>query len=105
MREIYSDERRKMIGNLNRGKNFSPETIEKMREKALNRLPMSNETKLKCISNTRPLILYNLNGTVYGKYPTIIEAAKAVNCGEKTIRRALKTEKKLLKRKWIVKDL
>ena len=105
MREIYSDERRKKVGNLNKGKKFSPETIEKLRQKALKRLPMSNETKLKCISNTRPLILYNLNGTVYGKYRTIIETAKAINCGEKTIRRALKTEKKLVKRKWIVKDL
>jgi group I intron endonuclease len=98
MRDIYSDERRNKIGNLNRGKNFSPETIEKMREKALNKSPMSDETKLKCISHTRPLILYNLNGTVYGQYPTIIEAAKAINCGEKTIRRALSTEKQLVKR-------
>lgn len=105
MKEIYSNERREMIGYLNRGKTFSPETIEKLREKALKRSPMSNETKLKCVSRTRPLILYNLNGTVYGQYPTIIEAAKAINCGEKTIRRALKTEKKLVKRQWIVKDL
>jgi group I intron endonuclease len=98
MKEIYSDERRKMIGNLNRGKKFSPETIEKLRQKALNRPPMSDETKLKCVSNTRPVILYNLNGTIYGEYPTILEASKAINCNEKTIRRALKTEKKLVKR-------
>ena len=69
-----------------------------MRVKALNRPPMSDETKLKCITHTRPLILYNLDGTVYGEYPTIIEAAKAINCDEKTIRRALKTEKKLVKK-------
>lgn len=105
MKEIYSDERRKMIGNLNRGKKFSPETIEKLRQKALNRPPMSDETKLKCVSNTRPVILYNLNGTIYGEYPTILEASKAINCNEKTIRRALKTEKKLVKRQWIVKNL
>ena len=104
MKEIYSDERRKMIGNLNKGKNLSTETIEKMREKALNRPLMSYETRLKCISHTRPLILYNLNGTVYGQYSTILEAAKAINCNEKTIRRALSTEKKLVKRQWIVKD-
>jgi group I intron endonuclease len=104
MREIFSDERREQIGSLNRGKKLSPETIEKIREKALNRPPMSNETKLKCISHTRSVILYNLNDTVYGKYPTIVEAAKAINCDEKTIRRALKTEKKLVKRQWIVKD-
>jgi group I intron endonuclease len=105
MKEVYSDERRKMIGNLNRGKKFSPETIEKLRQKALNRPPMSDETKLKCVANTRPVILYNLNGTIYGEYPTILEASKAINCNEKTIRRALKTEKKLVKRQWIVKNL
>jgi group I intron endonuclease len=105
MKEIFSDERRERIGSLNRGKKLSPETIEKIREKALNRSPMSNETKLNCISHTRPVILYNLNDTVYGEYPTIIEAAKSINCGEKTIRRALKTEKKLVKRQWIVKDI
>jgi hypothetical protein len=41
--------------------------------------------------------LYNLDRTIYGKYPTIIEAAKAINCDEKTIRRALQTTKKLVK--------
>lgn len=98
MKNLYSDERRERIGNLNRGKKLSPETIEKLREKALKRGPMSEETKLKCITNTRPVILYNLNGTVYGKYPTIVAAAKAINCGVKTIMRALKTKKKLVKR-------
>ena len=96
MKDLYSDERRVMIGNLNRGKKFSPETIEKMREKAINRPPMSDETK--CITNTRPVVLYNLNGTVYGKYPTIIKAAEAINCGVKTIKRALNTEKKWVKK-------
>lgn len=98
MKEIYSNERREKIGSLNRGKKLSPETIERMREKALNRSPMSDETKLKCITNTKPVILSNLNGTIYGKYPTILDASKAINCNEKTIRRALKTEKKLVKR-------
>ena len=74
------------------------ETIEKIREKALNRYPMYDETKKKCIKHTRPVVLYNLNGTVYGKYSTILDAAKSINCGEKTIRRALKTEKGLVKR-------
>ena len=105
MKDIYSDARRERIGNLNKGKKLSLETIEKMREKALNRPPMLDETKQKCITNTRPVGLYNLNGTVYGEYSTIFDAAKSINCGEKTIRRALKTEKGLVKRQWIVKDL
>ena len=98
MKDIYSDARREMIGSLNRGNKLSLETIEKIREKALNRPPMSDETKKKCIRHTRPVVLYNLNGTVYGEYSTILEAAKSINCGEKTIRRALKTEKRLVKR-------
>lgn len=98
MKDIFTDARREMVGSLNRGKNLSPETIEKMKEKALNRSPMSDETKKKCIVHTRPVVLYNLNGTVYGEYSTILDAANSINCGEKTIRRALKTEKGLVKR-------
>jgi len=105
MKDIYSDARRERIGNLNKDKKLSPETIEKIREKALNRPSMSDVTKQKCITNTRPVVLYNLNGTVYGEYSTILDAAKSINCDEKTIRRALKTEKRLVKRQWIVKDL
>ena len=104
-KDIYSDgETGERIGNLNKGKKLSPETIERIREKALIRPAMSEETKSKCITNTRPVVLYNLNRTVYGKYSTILEAAKAIDCSEKTIRRALQTEKKLVKRQWIVKD-
>jgi len=105
MKDSFNDVRREMIGNLNRGKRFSPETIDKMRQKALNRPPMSDRTKNKCITNTRPVVLYNLKGTVDGEYSTILDAAKSINCGEKTIRRALKTEKGLVKKQWVVKDL
>jgi len=98
MKDIFSDARREQIGSLNRGKKLSPETIEKIREKALARPPMSDETKKKCMANTRPVVLYNLDRTVYGKYSTILEAANAINCDEKTIRRALKTEKKFVKK-------
>jgi group I intron endonuclease len=96
MKDIYSDARREMIGSLNMtfgSKKLSPETIEKIREKALNRPSMSDVTKQKCITNTRPVVLYNLNGTVYGEYSTILDAAKSINCNEKTIRRALKTSR------------
>ena len=104
MRDIYSDVRRDRIGNLNKNKKLSQETIEKLREKALKRPYMTEETKIKCITNSRPVTLYNLNGTIYGRYFTIRDAAKAINCNEKTIRRSLQTDKKLVKRQWIVKD-
>ena len=98
MKDLYTDTRRELIGGLNKGKKVSPETIEKLREKALNRPAMSDETKKKCIVHTRPVVLYNLNGTVYGEYFSILDAADSINCSEKTIRRALKTEKGLVKR-------
>lgn len=98
MKDEFNDARREFISNLNRGKKFSLETINKMREKALNRPFMSDEIRKKCITNTRPIVLYNLNGTVYGEYSTVLEAAKTINCGEKIIRRALKTKKGLVKR-------
>lgn len=104
MREIYSEERRERIGKLNRGKKFSKETIERMREAALRRPKITEETRKKCISNTRPVVLYNLNGTIYGEYKTVVEAGNATNSSVKTIRRALKTDKKILKRKWIIKE-
>jgi group I intron endonuclease len=104
MKEGFNDARREMIGGFNRGKKLSFETIEKMREKALSRPSMSDETNKKCITNTRPVVLYNLNGTVYGEYLTILDAAKSINSGEKTLRRALQTKKGLVKRQWIIKD-
>jgi hypothetical protein len=52
---------------------------------------------------SKPIILYNLDHTVYGKFYSIVEAAKHLKCHEKTIIRALKSEKKILKRRWIVK--
>lgn len=97
----YSLERRLLIGNLNRGKNLSVETIEKIREKALVRKkPFYSEQALLNIKKmSKSIILYNLDYTVYGQYSSITEAAKSVNCGVKTINRTLKTEKKILKRR------
>lgn len=85
MKDIYSYTRREKIGNLNRGKKFSPETIEKIKKKALTRPSVSDETKKKCITNTKLVVLYNLDRTIYGKYSTILEAASAINCSEKPL--------------------
>jgi hypothetical protein len=51
---------------------------------------------------SKPIILFNLDRTVYGNFPSISEAAKSIGCGIKTINRALKTEKKILKKRFIV---
>jgi group I intron endonuclease len=102
MKASYSDERREAIGNLNRGKTFSEETKNKLRKSALSRVtPTFSE---KALSNMRkkskPIILYNINdNTVYGEFNSITEAAAHINCNEKTIRRSLQTNKKILLRR------
>jgi group I intron endonuclease len=105
MKANFNEERRRQIGNLNKNKKLSLETIEKIKEKALTRKKgfLSDQSLLNMKKSSKPIILYNLNHTVYGEYPSIIEASKNINCGEKTIRRALKTDKKILKRRFIVK--
>jgi group I intron endonuclease len=105
MKVNFSLEHREFIRNLNKNKKLSNETIEKIREKALNRkeINYSEEGWLNLKKKSKPIILYNLNYTVYGEYSSIIEAAKSINCSYKTIRRALNTEKKMLKRRFFVK--
>ena len=53
--------------------------------------------------NSKPILVYNFDYTVYGEYPSIAEAAKSLGCDQKTIRRALQTPKRILRRRWIVK--
>jgi len=103
----YSLERRLKIGNFNKDKFLSEETKEKIRQKALNRIQLnySEEALLNMKKKSKPIILYNLDYTVYGEYSSITEASKAINCSVKTINRALKTDKKFLKRRWIIKEL
>ena len=74
-----------------------------MKEKALKKASFSDQALLNMKKNSKPVILYNLNHTVFGLYSSIVEAARSINCDSKTIRRALKTEKKILKRRFIVK--
>ena len=105
MKSNFSLERREFIGNLNISKKLYSETIGKMRERAFTRKKVnySEEGLLNMKKKYRYVILYNLNYTIFGEYPSIIEAAKDINCSPRTINRALKTEKKILKRRFIVK--
>jgi group I intron endonuclease len=105
MKNNYSQERRERIGNLNKGKNLSLETIKKLSDKAKIRenLNYSEQGKLNMKTKSKAIILYNLDNTLYGEYSSIVETAISIRCDQKTIIRALKTEKKLLKRRWIVK--
>jgi len=105
MKSNYSLERRLKIGSLNKDKTLSDEVIETLRMKALVRTPYtySEQGKLNLRKKSKPLLVFNLNGTLYGEFSSIIEAAKELNCEVKTIRRCLQTEKKILKRKWRIK--
>jgi group I intron endonuclease len=105
MRMNYSIYRRELIGKLNRNKKLSEEIILKIREKVLIRkkLSYSDQALLNMKKNSKAISLYNLDRTVFGEYSSIVEAAKSINCDPKTIRRALKTDKKILKRRFIVK--
>ena len=66
MKTNYSLERRELIGNLIRDKKLSAKTVEKIREKALIREKVyySNEAIWK--KNSKAIILYNLDRTVFG---------------------------------------
>jgi len=110
MRAQYSDERREAIGNLNKGKTFSEETKHKLRKSALSisisriKPTLSDKALSNMRKKSKPIILYNINNnTVYGEFNSITEAADHINCNEKTIRRSLQTNKKILLKRWIVK--
>ena len=104
MKINYSQERRLQIGELNRGKKLSAETIEKIRAKKLTMpKPFTSEQAISNMKKrSKAIRLYNLDRTVYGEYPSILATANSVNCDEKTVTRALATEKKILKRRYIV---
>ena len=110
MRLNYSNERRKLIGALNRNKKLSSNTIELMRRAALNRAPHSNATRKKLSNNSAKALLFEIsrvNGTSLddGSMSIVLRTIKAVaqycNCSERTIRRATKTKGNgLIKNTW-----
>lgn len=113
MKSVYSEERRKKIGvatpALNKGQTFSPETIEAMKQAALHRKnPLFSEESLLNLSlaykkNSKAIVVRELSsGIIYGRYPSITDAALALNCSSKTIQRSLKSPSKQLKRRLVV---
>lgn len=105
MKANYSEERRIAIGSLNKGKSLSPNTIELIREAALNRTKpiYSIEGIQNMKKKSKAIRVYNLDYTVFGEFSSIIEGSKSLGCDEKTIRRALQSPKNILRRRWIVK--
>ena len=103
-------ERQLKIAKLIKGKNINSKIIkntintrQKAYLKSRNKLIISEQVQLDMKKKSKPIILYNLDKTVFGKYDSIAKAAKFVNCSVKTIYKALKSENKILKKKYIVK--
>ena len=107
MAEDYNPERRLWIGNLNKNKSLSEQHKESMKKAALIRVkPLYSEGALVNMRKaSKPIIVYNLDKTVYGEYPSITAGAESLRCSVKTIWRAINTPKKILRRRWIVKFL
>ena len=105
MKAKYSEERRLAIGSLDKGKSFSPSTIEAMKQSALNRVkPIYSEEGVNNMKkNSKAVLVYNMDYTVYGEFTSITDPSKSLGCFQKNISRALQTPKKILKRRWIVK--
>jgi hypothetical protein len=105
MKANFSIERRLFVENLNKGKKLYSEIIEKIRKKALakGKIFYSEEALFNMKKNSSSVILYNLNNTIFGKYSSITEVPNVINYSPKIISRALKRDKKILKRRFIVK--
>lgn len=105
MKANYSEKCRMQIGSLNKNKTFSYETREAITKAPLNKTKTTYSPEaFKNFKNKSKLILiYNLNYTVFGQFSSMIDASKSLGCDQKTIGRALQSNKKILKRRLIVK--
>lgn len=113
MKINYSSERREAIGALNRGKTFSASTIEAMRERALKRSPVTEETrnKISMITGKSYLITRVDNTSFLSPEGEMVSSLTLrtlpvvrafLNSNEKTVRRALKLDG-IVKKEWYVK--
>jgi len=87
MVENYSSERRLKIGSLNKGNVMSEVHKANIKAAALTRKKpvYSKESLANMAKNSKPIILLNLDRTVYGEYPSITAGAESLRCSVKTI--------------------
>jgi len=113
MKINYSSERREAIGALNRGKTLSSVTVEKMRQSALNRTPMSQETRDKIsLKSGKFFLISRVDNTDFLspegvmvqslQLYTVFTVRNFLNCNEKTVSRALKRNG-IIKKLWLIK--
>jgi group I intron endonuclease len=95
MRSNYSKSRREQIENLTISKSISPQgTMSEENIKYSKEGILCASYKKK---NSKPIVIKELNGIIYGKFPSIIAGAEALNCSYKTVYRALNSPSKQLK--------
>jgi hypothetical protein len=80
---------------------MSEQHKENIRKAALTRVkPIYSEEALANVrKSSKPIIVYNLDKTVYGEFSSITAGALSLRCSVKTINRAMNTPKKILKRR------
>ncbi|KAG2191218.1 hypothetical protein INT47_007958 [Mucor saturninus] len=89
MIDTYSDERKERVSLINKGKTLSDSVKTLMQEKALSR---SDEVKNKYkLAFSKPVTLYNEDGSVYMKFGGVKLAAKHFGCDHKTINKFIKS--------------
>lgn len=100
MKDTYSDERKKQVSLINKGKILPDSVRTLIREKALNR---SDEVKNKYrLASSKPVTFYNEDSSVYMKFEGVRLAAKHFGCDHKTINKLIASGK-LFKKQWYVK--
>jgi len=92
MKDNYSQDRREKIGSLNRSKSFTEERKQLLSKIAT--LRNSNAELREELSRlaSKPVTLYNKDGSVHSKYPGIRAMAKHFSCCHKTINKAIKNQ-------------
>jgi group I intron endonuclease len=100
MKKNYSDVRKLRTASINKGKSLSESTKMLMREKALNRGDEFKDKLRKAFS--KPVILYNLDQSVYKTFPGLYVMAEQFKCDTRTINKVIKNNS-LFKKQWYVK--
>ena len=90
MRNNYSETRKLKIGQLNKNKNLSIETKTILSKKMKIRYLETNYKEFLSKKFSKPLILFNKDGTIHSEYNSITECSKHFKCCTKTINKSLK---------------
>jgi group I intron endonuclease len=109
MKLKYSNERRLMIGSLNKGKSLSEHTkrcISESRKKLLSDFNRKAEYLAKqehVLFKGKPVQLFDLNGNFVSEYTSILEMSRIFKTCRKTIRKCLHVPNKIFRQRYFVR--